>query len=257
MDLSLLESGIGCRNYSMETNHTLPPPKPVTDLWRPDLVRLPKLTWGRRVFRFFMRGLIKLIVWLLIRVEVRSMENFPRHGPALVVINHLGDADTAVLMASVPYSVEAIGKIELYDLPFLGKLLDLYGLIWLHRGQADIRAVRAALAGFAEGRVIAIAPEGRESVTGALEEGTNGAAFLAYKADVPIVPIALTGTENSNIYGHMKRLRRARATVTVGKMFRLEKQGRGRSEAIHEGTRQIMEALAGLLPEEYRGAYRR
>ena len=45
-------------------------------------------------------------------------------------------------------SADAIGKIELYDLPVLGKLLDLYGLIWLHRGQADIRAVRAALAGF-------------------------------------------------------------------------------------------------------------
>jgi 1-acyl-sn-glycerol-3-phosphate acyltransferase len=202
-----------------------------------------------------MRGLVKFVVWVLMRVEVRGMENFPKHGPALVVINHLGDADTAVLMASIPYSADAIGKIELYDLPFLGKLMDLYGLIWLHRGQADIRAVRAALAGFAEGRVIAMAPEGRESVTGALEEGTNGAAFLAYKADVPIVPVALTGTANATVYSNMKRLRRSWATVTVGEMFRLEKQGKGRSEAIHEGTRQIMEALANLLPEEYRGAY--
>lgn len=240
----------------METNHTFPPPpKPVTELWRPELVRLPKLTWRRRVFRSFLRGLAKLIVWVFVDVKVRGMENFPKHGPALVVINHLGDADSVVLMASLPYLTDAIGKIELYDLPVLGRIMDFYGLIWLHRGQADIRAIRAALAGFAEGRVISIAPEGRESVTGALEEGTNGAAFLAYKADVPIVPIALTGTSNANIYGNMKRLRRSRATVTVGKMFRLEKQDAGRNETIRQGTRQIMEALASLLPDEYRGAY--
>ncbi|MEW6404091.1 MAG: lysophospholipid acyltransferase family protein [Chloroflexota bacterium] len=255
----------------METNHSLPPPKPVTEVWRPELVRLPRLTLARRVFREFMRWLVKLVVWVLIDVKVEGMENFPKRGPALMVINHLGDADTAVLFASIPYTADALGKIELYDLPFLGKLMDLYGIIWLHRGQADIRAVRAVLAGFAEGRVIAMAPEGRESVTGALEEGTNGAAFLAYKADVPILPIALTGTENLNVYGHMKRWRRARATVTVGKMFRLETQGKaraaksqrsfgelsrsGRSEAVRDGTRQIMEKLAELLPEEYRGAY--
>lgn len=239
----------------METNPTFPPPKPVTEVWRPELVRLPRLTWTRRAFRVFMRGLVKFIVWVFIDVEVRGMENFPKHGPALMVINHLGDADTVVLMACVPYAADAIGKIELYDLPVLGKLLDLYGLIWLHRGQADIRAVRAALAGFAEGRVIAIAPEGRESLTGALEEGTNGAAFLAYKANVPILPIALTGTSNAAIYGNMKHLRRSRATVTVGKMFRLAKQDAGRSEAVREGTRQIMQELARLLPEEYRGAY--
>ena len=240
----------------METNHSLIPPKPVSEHWRPELVRLPKLTWARRAFRIFLRGFVKLIVWLFIRVEVMGMENFPKKGPALVVINHLGDADTAVLMTTLSIRTEAIGKIELYDLPVLGKLLDWYGLIWLHRGQADIRAVRAALAGFAEGRVIVIAPEGRESLTGALEEGTNGAAFLAYKANVPIVPIALTGTDNANVYGHMKRLKRARATLTVGKMFRLAKQDAGRSEAVREGTRQIMEALASLLPEKYRGAYR-
>src|SRR5512147_3089569 len=104
----------------METNPTFPPPKPVTEVWRPELVRLPRLTWTRRAFRVFMRGLVKFIVWVVIDVEVRGMENFPKHGPALMVINHLGDADTVVLMACVPYAADAIGKIELYDLPVLG-----------------------------------------------------------------------------------------------------------------------------------------
>jgi 1-acyl-sn-glycerol-3-phosphate acyltransferase len=234
-----------------------PPPKPVTNLWRPELVCLPKLTRARRAFRSFARGLLKFVSWLLLRVEVCGMENFLKHGPLLVVINHLGDADTAALIASMPVAPDALGKIELYDFPILGRLIDFYGVIWLHRGQADKRAIRAALDGFAEGRIIIIAPEGRYTLTGSLEEGSGGAAFLAYKADVPILPIVFTGTENANVYGHMRRLKRARVTVTVGKAFKLVRPASGRSEALHEGTRQIMEALASLLPDGYRGAYRR
>lgn len=173
----------------------------------------------------------------------------------MVVINHLGDADAPLLVGSVPASLDALGKIELYDFRVLGKLLDWYGVIWLHRGQADRRAMRAALDGLAEGRILVIAPEGRYSLTGGLEEGTRGAAFLAFKADVPIVPVVVIGTENAHVYGHMKRLRRAPVTFRVGKVFRLSRQA-DRREMMRAGTRQIMESLANLLPESNRGAYR-
>jgi len=133
--------------------------------------------------------------------------------------------------------------------------MDWYGIIWLHRGRADIRALRAALDGFKEGRVIVIAPEGRYSPTGQLEEGNDGAAFLAYKSGAMILPIAITGTENENVYGHMKKLKRAPVHVKVGKMFQLENQAQTRQEAMTQGTRQIMSALANLLPEKYRGEY--
>jgi 1-acyl-sn-glycerol-3-phosphate acyltransferase len=232
-----------------------PPPKPVTELWRPELVRLPKLTWARRAFRQFARGLMKFAAWLCLRVEREGLENLPRCGPALIVINHLGDADTAALLSSFPYAPDALGKIELYDVPVLGRLIEWYGVIWLHRGRPDKRAIRAALDGLAEGRVILIAPEGRYTLTGALEEGSGGAAFLAYKSGAPIVPVAFTGTENENVYGHLRRLKRARVTLKVGKMFGLAGQA-DRSERMREGTRQIMEALASLLPDAYRGAYK-
>src|SRR6266508_3150013 len=110
----------------MNSNHTLPPPKPITDVWRPELVRLPKFTWARRAFRLFIRLVSKLLTWLFLRVEVQGVENFPQSGPALVVINHLGDADTVVLLSSLPYTdAIALGKIELYDLPIVGRVLDL------------------------------------------------------------------------------------------------------------------------------------
>jgi 1-acyl-sn-glycerol-3-phosphate acyltransferase len=234
------------------------PPKPISDVWRPELVRLPELTRARRAFRAFGHGLIKLVAKICLNVSAEDMENFPRQpgaDPVLVVINHLGDSDAPALISVLPFPPDALAKIELYDLPVLGKLIDWYGVIWLHRGRAGTRALRAALDGFAEGRMIVIAPEGRYSVTGALEEGSGGAAFLAYKSGAPVLPIAITGTENENVYGHLKRFRRAPVHVTVGKMFRLAEQAESRQEAVTSGTRQIMQALANLLPEKYRGAY--
>ncbi len=239
---------------SMQDKPSLPP-KPVSDVWRPELVRLPKMTRPRRLFRAFGHGLIKLVAKICLNVTAEGLENFPQKGPLLVVINHIGDSDVVALVSVFPHPPDALGKIELYDLPVLGKLIDWYGIIWLHRGRPDTRALRAALDGFAEGRVIIIAPEGRYSVTGALEEGSGGAAFLAYKSGAPILPIAITGTENENVYGHLKRLRRARVHVKVGQMFGLTGQASARQEAVAQGTHQIMAALASLLPEKYRGEY--
>lgn len=234
------------------------PPKPVTEVWRPDLVALPRLTFARRAFRAFARGAAKLLALLTMRATVTGLENFPKHGPALVVINHLGDADAVLVMASLPITIEAMGKIELNDHWFVGAVFRAYGVIWVHRGRPDRKALRAALDGLAEERMVALAPEGRQSLIGGLEDGNEGAAFLALKSGAPIVPIALTGTGNQNIYSHMKRLKRAPVTLSVGKPFVLFPKGKqiNRQEMMREGTRQIMESLAVLLPEAYRGKYK-
>ncbi len=232
-----------------------PQPKPVTEWWRPDLVALPKLIFLRKAFRIFARGLAKLVTFVTMDATVSGVENFPKRGPALIVINHLGDADVVLLAASVPAFIDGMGKIELYEHWFVGPLFRAYGVIWVHRGRPDRKAIRAALDGLSEGRIMAIAPEGRQAVDGVLEEGTEGAAFLAMKSGAVIVPVAMTGTENENIYGHMKRWRRARVTLSVGKPFFIREQA-DRQKMMRDGTSQIMEALAELLPESYRGMYK-
>ncbi len=236
-------------------NQPSSPPKPITEVWRPELVALPRLTLARRFFRQVARLIMKFLIFTLTRATVTGMEHFPKKGPAVVVINHLGDADAVLLGASIPYMIEAMGKIELYEEWFAGPILRAYGIIWVHRGRPDRKALRAAMDGLAEGRLIAIAPEGRQSVIGGLEDGNEGAAFLALKTGAPIVPIAMTGTENENIYGHLKRFQRARVTLSVGKPFYLQEQA-DRQTMLREGTRQIMESLASLLPESYRGKYK-
>lgn len=236
-------------------NQPSSPPKPITDIWRPDLVSLPRLTLSRRLFRQFLRLLMKLLKFFFMDATIVGMENFPQKGPALVTINHLGDADAVLLGASLPFMIDAMGKIELNDHWLVGPIFRAYGIIWVHRGRPDRKALRAALDGLAAGRMVVIAPEGRQSVIGGLEDGNEGAAFLAIKSGAPILPVAMTGTENDNIFPNMKRFKRTRVSLTVGKPFYLTEQA-DRQAMMRDGTRQIMESLAILLPESYRGNYK-
>ena len=110
-----------------------------------------------------------------------------------------------------------------------------YGIIWLQRGAAYRHVLRAALDGLTEGRFVSIAPEGRVSLTGALEEGADGAAYLALKLDTLLLPVTFTGTENQRIFGNLKHLRRTTVTVTIGEPFRLKTTGDRRKD-IAQGT---------------------
>lgn len=195
-----------------------------------------------------------MLVFTCTRFEARGLENYPAEGAALVVINHLGDPDIVVALAALPDFPEVLGKIELRSILPLRWVSDTLGVIWVHRGRPDRRALVAALEALHEGRRVILAPEGRESLTGVLDSGTEGAAFLALKSGVPVVPVALTGTENWRVFGHLKRLRRASVTLTVGTPFLLARKGSAPG-AREQGTRLIMENLARLLPEEYRGVY--
>lgn len=231
------------------------PPKPVSEIWRPDLIVLPPLTFARRAFRLFFRLSMKALSSTLMRVTKKGLENFPKKGPAILVYNHSGDVDLVVLAATIPQSVEALAKIENRDDHWLvGPLYRSYGFIWVHRGRPDRRALRVMLEVLEKGRILVLAPEGRQSLTGGLEEGTEGAAFIALKSGAPVYPIAMTGTNNVNVYGNLKKWKRPKVTITIGKPFYVKEQTDHR-DSLPAGTRLIMESLARLLPPERRGVY--
>lgn len=229
-------------------------PKPRSEVVNPSITRLPELSSGRRIIRRFVHWFSKLMVYFCTRCEISGLENVPELGPALIVANHLGDADLIVGFAFTPPIVEPFAKIELYDMPLLGTLLDTYGVIWVHRGQPDRKALRVVRQAMQEKRMVGITPEGRESLTGSLEEGTGGAAYIALTNDVPVIPITFTGTENKRIFRNLKHLTRTEITVTIGPPFRLEKY-EDRRKSIQFGTEKIMHTLAQQLPEDYRGHY--
>jgi 1-acyl-sn-glycerol-3-phosphate acyltransferase len=233
------------------------PPKPVAEIWRPDLVKLPERPLWRRFARGVFRKLARLLLRVLVRLDVTGLEHFPKEGPALVIFNHLGDGDVVALLGILPVEMDFLAKIDLTDdMPLIARLAALYGVIWVHRGRPDRRALRSGLDALADGRFLGVAPEARYSLTGALEPATEGAAFLALQSGAPVVPVALMGTENVNLYPNLKRLRRPQVRVRIGQPFHVQMQpGESRRAAIDRITDEMMCHLARLLEPAYRGVY--
>jgi 1-acyl-sn-glycerol-3-phosphate acyltransferase len=101
---------------------------------------------------------------------------------------------------------------------------------------------------------LGIAPEGTRSLTGAMIPAKTGVAYLADKAGVPIIPVAIWGTEKA--VAQLKRLRRPDIHVRFGKPLDLPKLERGdREAALQRNTDLIMCSIARMLPEKYRGVY--
>ena len=204
------------------------------------------------------RLLARLAVRLLARVSVTGRENLPPGGPLLVVFNHLGHMDAAVLIATLPYDADAIALSDLYRVPITGQMLRLYGTIPVHRDAFDRAVLERAHAVLNRGGVLILAPEARMSVTGSLEKARGGAAYLALKTKTPILPVALTGTWNPTFYGELKKLRRPRVTLAIGRVFHLPDlpvEGAERRQSIAQASSLIMARIAGLLPPSYRGVY--
>jgi 1-acyl-sn-glycerol-3-phosphate acyltransferase len=197
-------------------------------------------------------SLARLLANLGARLTVRGQSNVPRTGPLLVTMNHLGGGDPVLVIGYAGRPLAIAGKVEVLGWPVIGPLARAYGMIPLRRGEPERAALKRMLAVLEAGQALLIAPEGRESLTGALEQGKTGPAFLALHASAPILPVAITGTAWRDVLPAWRRLRRPLVTITFGEPYTLP-PGMPRREAADE----IMRYIAALLPPQYRGVYAR
>ncbi len=202
---------------------------------------------------FLVRRVIDCILALLTRRQVYGLENVPERGPYLVVVNHMSMADPPLIMAALPMQMTVFAASAHRNDFFIGELMNQVGAIWVRRGEADRQALRTALDLLAAGGIMGLAPEGTRSKTGALQRGRVGAAYLATRADVPLLPVVVTGTDTA--FAMLKKFKRPELAVTIGKPFRLPKSGRVGTDELELYTDQIMRVLAAMLPEKYRGVY--
>jgi len=213
-------------------------------------LHLPNHRWYALV-----RGLARFALWLLTRTTIRGLENLPPRGPYVVATNHLSAIDPPLILASIPTCITVFAADTHRHELFVGELMNALGAIWVRRGEVDRESLRSALDVLKDGGVIGMAPEGTRSRTGGLLEGKIGAAYLANRADVLLVPVALAGTEVG--LPSVFRLTRPRLTVTIGKPFRLPNANpRADRQQLEAHTELIMRTLAAMLPEELRGVYR-
>jgi 1-acyl-sn-glycerol-3-phosphate acyltransferase len=199
----------------------------------------------------------RVLLPLYTRIQVTGIENVPLQGPLIIASNHLNDADPGIICTRIPRKVAFMAKIELFRVPLLSQFLRAFGAFPVERGKADLAALRQATQALLRGQAVCIFPEGtREGPAERLTEGWPGAALLALRNDVDILPIAITGSGRLNIPRMFLRLLQRRAvTFTVGAPFRLDRPARINAEAAMDGTRRIMERIAALLPDDHQGYY--
>lgn len=206
-----------------------------------------------RILRFLIRILLKFIA----RFEIRGKENVPLSGGMIIASNHIGILDIVMVYFAIDRTDLFIPVAEKWEkigwIRWLGRHLNF---LFVDRFNPDLKALRKMIALMQEGKCLVIAPEGTRARSGALIEGKPGVAYLAARSGFPVVPVAITGTEDRVILANVKRLRKSRITLTGGKPFvvpPLPKENR--DETLKQYTDEIMCRIAALLPEKYRGVY--
>jgi 1-acyl-sn-glycerol-3-phosphate acyltransferase len=192
--------------------------------------------------------------------RVEGHEHVPATGPFILASNHTSLADPPILGATVGHRnrrlIHFMSKREIRDWPVIGWLADNSGVFFVRRGEGDRAAQRLALELLAEGRPIAVFPEGTRSRDGRLGTAKAGAAVLALRSGVPVLPVAIVGTHRL-FPGRSRFPHRSPITVRIGKPFVLGHQPEGRldREALNSGTERVMREIAALLPPSQRGSW--
>jgi 1-acyl-sn-glycerol-3-phosphate acyltransferase len=200
---------------------------------------------------------------LAFRPRVEGAANLPRHGGALVASNHLAVLDSFVLPLMVPRRMAFPAKAEYFTQP--GPVGTLKRWFFTGMGQVPIergngRAARAALdtgiGVLREGRLFGIYPEGTRSPDGRLYKGRTGVARMALEAGVPVVPVAMIGTDRANPVGS-RYWRPHRIGIRIGAPLDFSRyhditDDRQVERAI---TDEIMDAVRVLSEQEYVDVY--
>jgi 1-acyl-sn-glycerol-3-phosphate acyltransferase len=207
--------------------------------------------------KYIIRWLIRLLFNIIARVDVKGYENLPKEGSFVIATNHLGMVDVPIAYYALDYWDMFVLIADKWQQVGLFRWVGKYfNFIFIDRYNADIKALRKVISLMEQNNILVIAPEGTRSRTGSLIEARPGVSYLATKLNRPIVPVAITGTEDKALFGNLKKLRRAHITVTAGPAFTLPPlPHENRDETLKQYTDEIMCRIAALLPEKYRGVY--
>jgi 1-acyl-sn-glycerol-3-phosphate acyltransferase len=217
------------------------PKKPARNLYQP--YSTPRIAWD------FVRFCVYIISIFTTRIHLRGRYNLPRKGPYIIAANHLSWLDIPLIPTFVPGKVIFMAKEEAFHSK-IGWLIRFLGAFPVKRGEGDRQAIRAADEQLKQQKVFMIFPEGTRSKTHTLGKGHAGVSMIALRGGVPVIPVAIWGSENG-----LKKFA-APITIAFGEPLILRPRGTKITRGdIQAGTDEIMCRIAAMLPASYRGVY--
>ena len=202
--------------------------------------------FAARVFYRLIRGLVVWLARVWLRVEYIGLEHVPKSGPFIVAPTHRSLLDIPIASGVTSRRLRFMGKDSLWKVPLFGRFLSALGGFPVTRGSADLEALKRCIGVLRNGEPLVLFPEGTRHHGPIIMELFDGATFVAAKAEVQIVPVAIGGTEESMSKGK-KGIGRSRCTVVIGRPIGYSASGRqGRDE---------MALLSGRLQGELQSLF--
>jgi 1-acyl-sn-glycerol-3-phosphate acyltransferase len=170
------------------------------------------------LYHAFKQPFINPFFYGYLRGRVIGTENIPRKGGFIVVSNHGSNFDPPLLSGAVQRPVAYMAKEELFEVPVLKQAIELYGAYPVKRGAVDRTTIRAALAYLEKGWGVGLFISGTRTPDGRVADPKPGAALIAAKAQVPILPTCLWG--NHLIEREGKKLPQSTpVTIRIGELI--------------------------------------
>ncbi len=197
-----------------------------------------------RVFYRIIRFLIEVFCRIYFRLRVFGSDNIPKTGAFILAPIHRSNVDTPIVSVVTKRRLRFMGKDSLWKIKPIGVILSALGGFPVTRGSADLEALKRCLAVLKLGEPLVMFPEGTRQSGPKIHPLFDGAAYLAIKADVPIVPVGFGGTEGVMPKGSKMVLPR-RCSVVVGKPIYPPKSETGRlpRTATTDLTAELIAAL--------------
>lgn len=186
-------------------------------------------------------------------IKVFGKENIPSKGPYIIISNHQSIIDPFVLMNIFPEKINFLAAAYLFRIPIVGLMLYLGGALPINSKKSDIKSLRNTMRFLKKGKVIGIFPEGKVSLDGKLQRFKQGFAYIALKTQVPIVPVAISGTRDVLPVGQYLP-RRGNIFVNIGQYIRFEKQKRISKDDLRR-VNDIIEGIVRNLLENLSKSY--
>lgn len=214
------------------------------------------------MIKFFTRVLFPPLIRLIFAAKVIGRSNMPSSGGVILASNHLSFFDSVIITLLSRRPVSFLAKAEYFTgKGFKGwlsrKFFESIDAIPVDRRSASAAqdALDAGLERLVDGEAFAMYPEGTRSLDGRLYRGKTGVAWLALTANVPVVPVALTGTDKIQPVGS-KGIRFAKLRVEYGEPMDLSVFGEATSgKARREATDAIMDEIQKMSGQEFAGIY--
>jgi 1-acyl-sn-glycerol-3-phosphate acyltransferase len=160
----------------------------------------------------------KIALWAnRVKVRMEGLDHVPGPGPYIFMANHQGSYDIFSLLGHLPFQFKWLAKKEIFSIPILGLAMKATGYIFIDREgtRETVKAMNNAAQKIRGGMSVVIFPEGSRSPDGSIQPFKKGGFTLAIKSKVPIVPIAITGSDEIIPKGKL-RVNPGSITIRIG-----------------------------------------